>query len=121
MLRQITLQVNAENKLQDAARAHGVKLNVVDCKSFNKTGMTLLLELRGDDGDIRTVTSEVRKIPGVRQVVEGESEADVSPVLVVMDRPPICKASNDAAIVCLECPLSSDVQPASWRFIARRT
>ncbi|MDG6983627.1 MAG: helix-turn-helix domain-containing protein [Nitrososphaerota archaeon] len=121
MLRQITLQVKADNKLQEAARAHDVRLTVVDCKSFNKTGMSLLLELRGGVNAVRSTTSELRKIPGVRQVVEGESESDVSPVLVVMDRPPICKASNDAAIVCLDCPLNAEEQPASWRFIARRT
>ncbi|MDE1857868.1 MAG: helix-turn-helix domain-containing protein [Thaumarchaeota archaeon] len=121
MLRQITLQVKADNRLQEAARAHDAKLTVVDCKSFNKTGMSLLLELRGGANAVRSATSEIRKIPGVRQVVEGESESDVSPVLVVMDRPPICKASNDAAIVCLDCPLNADDQPASWRFIARRT
>src|SRR5574337_544764 len=119
MLRQITLQVKADNRLQEAARAHDAKLTVVDCKSFNKTGMSLLLELRGGENAVRSTTSDLRKIPGVRQVVEGESESDVSPVLVVMDRPPICKASNDAAIVCLDCPLNAEEQPASWRFIAR--
>ena len=35
MLRQITLQVKAENRLQDAARAHGVRITVADCKSLN--------------------------------------------------------------------------------------
>jgi predicted DNA binding protein len=121
MLRQITLQVKVENKLQDAAKAHGVRLSVTDCKSFNKTGMTLLLELRGEADAVRAVASDIRRIPGVRQAVQGESEADVSPVLVIMDRPPICRASNDAAIVCLDCPLNAEEQPSSWRFIARKT
>ena len=121
MLREITLQVQAENKLQEAANAHGVRLSVADCKAFNKTGMSLLLELRGDSDDVRSATSEIRRIKGVRQVVEGEGEFGVSPLLVVLDRPPICRASNDAAIVCLECPLSAASQPSSWRFIARRT
>ena len=121
MLRQITIQVKAKNDLQQSARAHGVKLTVVDCKSFNKTGMTLLLELRGGAEAVKSVASEIRKISGVRQVVEGEVEGDVSPLLVVMERPPICRASNDAAIVCLDCPLNAEEQPSSWRFIARRT
>jgi len=38
-----------------------------------------------------------------------------------MDRPAICRTSNDVAILCLDCPLNSDVQPSSWRFIARKT
>ncbi len=121
MLRQITLQVKAENGLQEAARAHGVKLNVVDCKSFNKTGMSLLLEMRGGADAVRMVATEIRRVPGVRQVVEGQEEADASPILVVMDRPTICRASNDAAIVCLDCPLNAQDQPSSWRFIARKT
>ena len=121
MLRQITLQVRAENKLQDVAKAHGVRLGVVDCKSFNKTGMTLLLELRGEGDAVRKTISDIRRSPGVRQVVEGEGEADIFPLLVVTDRPPICKASNDAAIVCIDCPMNAEEQPATWRFIARRT
>ena len=121
MLRQITLQVKAENELQNVAKARGVKLTVVDCKSFNKTGMALLIELRGGAEAVRKVTSEIRRTAGVRQVVEGEGEAEACPLLVVIDRPAICRASNDAAIVCLDCPLNAEEQPSSWRFIARRT
>ena len=121
MLRQIALQVRAENKLQSAAKVNGTKLSVVDCKPFNKTGMTLLLELRGTEQAIRAATTEIRKTEGVRQVVEGERVGETAPLLVVLDRPAICRASSDAAIVCLECPLSSDAQPSSWRFIVRKT
>ena len=35
MLRQIALQVKTENRLQDSAKEHGAKLNIVDCKPFN--------------------------------------------------------------------------------------
>ena len=121
MLRQIALQVRADNKLQNAAKVNGTKLSVVDCKAFNKTGMTLLLELRGTEQSIRAATTEIRKTEGVRQVVEGERVGETAPLLVVLDRPAICRASSDAAIVCLECPLSSDAQPSSWRFIVRKT
>ena len=121
MLRQIALQVRAENKLQSAAKVNGTKLSVVDCKPFNKTGMTLLLELRGTEQAIRAASTEIRKAEGVWQVVEGERVGETAPLLVVLDRPAICRASSDAAIVCLECPLSSDAQPSSWRFIVRKT
>jgi hypothetical protein len=121
MLRQIALQVKTENKLQEAAKQHGAKLNIVDCKSFNKTGMSLLLELRGDEQSIHAATAAIRRTEGVRQVVEGEGPGEAAPILVVMDRPGICRASNDVAIVCLDCPLNSEVQPSSWRFIARKT
>jgi hypothetical protein len=121
MLRQIALQVRAENRLQDTARLHGSKLNIVDCKPFNKTGMSLLMELRGTEQEVRAAASAIRHLDGVRQVIEGEGPGDAIPLLVVMDRPAICRASNDVAIVCLDCPLNSEVQPASWRFIARKT
>jgi HTH DNA binding domain len=120
MLRQISLQVNIENGLQQAAVANGVKLGVVDCKTFNRTGMTLLLELKGDPVNARAAVASIRRLPGVRQAIEGEGEGQELPLLVVLDRPPICRASNDAAIVCLECPLNFEAQPATWRFIARR-
>ena len=113
--------MRTENRLQDTARLHGAKLNIVDCKSFNKTGMSLLMELRGNEQDVRAATTAIRHLDGVRQVIEGEGPGDAIPLLVVLDRPAICRASNDVAIVCLDCPLNSEIQPASWRFIARKT
>lgn len=121
MLRQITIQVRTENKLQDVAKANGVKLSVVDCKPFNRTWMSLLLELKGNPKSVRSAVAEIRKAEGVRQAVEGEMEGDSVPLLVVLSRPAICRASNDAAIVCLECPLNSESQPASWKLIVRKT
>ncbi len=121
MLRQIALQVKAENRLQDAAREHGAKLTIMDCKPFNKTGMSLLLELRGSEQEIRSAATAIRHVDGVRQVIEGEGPSETVPLLVILDRPAICRASNDVAIVCLDCPLNSEVQPSSWRFIARKT
>lgn len=121
MLRQVALEVEMENRLQDSAREHGVKLSLVDCKQFNKTGISLLMELRGDSKAIRETLAEIRKVEGIRQVIPGEDSGESVPLLVVMDRPATCRASSDAAIICLECPLNSDKQPASWRFIVRKT
>lgn len=121
MLRQIALQVRTENKLQEAAMERGVKLNIVDCKTFNLTGMSLLMELRGEPQAVRAAVASIRRTEGVRQAIEGEGPSEAVPLLVVLDRPGICRASNDAAIVCLDCPLNSETQPASWRFIARKT
>jgi predicted DNA binding protein len=120
MLRRISLEVRAENKLQSVAKEHGVTLSVVECKPFNATGMTLLLEMKGDAVGIRAAIAAVRQIDGVRQAIEGEDDGDAVPLLVVLDRPAICRASNESAIICLECPLDSVNQPASWSFIARR-
>lgn len=121
MLRQVALEVRSENRLQDLAKENGVKLSIVDCKAFNRTGMSLLVELRGDPQAVRKTITAVRKSPGVRQTIEGEGGGDVTPLLLVLDRLAICQASSDAAIVCLDCPLNSETQPASWRFIVRKS
>jgi predicted DNA binding protein len=121
MLRQVSLEVSAENKLQDAAREFGTKINVTDCKSFNKKGMTLLLEMKGEPEAVRKTVSAIRRQEGVRQALEGDNGGDMLPLLLVLDRPSICRASSDSAIICLDCPLNAESQPASWRFIVRRT
>lgn len=121
MLRQVALEIRTDNKLQELATENGVKLSLVDCKSFNKTGMSLLVELRGDLEPVRKTIASIRKAPGIRQAIEGEGVGEAIPLLLILDRPTVCQASSDAAIVCLECPLNSVTQPASWRFIVRRS
>ncbi|HZW85659.1 MAG TPA: helix-turn-helix domain-containing protein, partial [Nitrososphaerales archaeon] len=121
MLRQISLQVRSEARFLDIARANGVKASVLDCKAFNRTGMSLLLELRGPQTSLRGTIAAIRKSEGVREAIVGEGADDTASLLLVLDRPAICKASSDAAIVCLECPFDSEEQPATWRFIARKS
>jgi len=121
MLRQISLEVRIENKLQDAAREFGTKISVVDCKQFNTKGMTLLLEMKGEPEAVRKTVTAIRKLEGVRQALEGANGGVSLPLLLVLDRPSVCQASSDSAIICLDCPLNAEVQPASWRFIVRRT
>jgi len=113
------LRVTAENNLQNAARRNGVTLHRVDCKPFNATGMSLLFELRGKEEGIRAAITAMRQTEGVRNAIEGEDNGGSVPLLVVLDRPVYCRATNESAIVCLECPLDSEDQPATWRFIAR--
>ena len=113
------MRVSAENNLQNAARRNGVTLHRVDCKPFNATGMSLLFELRGKEEGIRAAITAIRQTEGVRNAIEGEDNGGSVPLLVVLDRPVYCRATNESAIVCLECPLDSEDQPATWRFIAR--
>jgi hypothetical protein len=119
LLSQVALEVQFENVLQDAARALGVKLRVVDCKSFNRTGMSLLFEAEGEPPATQAIAPAIRKLDGVREVIEGEGTDHAMSLLVVMDRPSICRASNEAAIVCMNCPFDAQTQPALWRFITR--
>ncbi len=121
MLRQVSLEVRWDNRLQDAAKEFGTQLMVVDCRPFNRTGMTLLLELKGEQGGVRKTIAALRKIEGVRQAIEGDEAGTPVPLLLVLDRPSVCKASSESGIICLECPLDSDSQPASWKFIVKGT
>jgi predicted DNA binding protein len=121
MLRQISLELSPENEFASVARTHGVTVSVTDCRPFNKKGMTMLLDIEGSPDAVRAAVSSLRKMRGVRQAFEGQENGERTPLLVVLDRPGICRASSDAAIICLECPFSSNGDPALWRFIARRT
>ena len=97
MLRQVVLEVSSENKIQAAAAGFGVKLNIVDCKPFNEQGMALLMDLKGQSQAVKDTVQAIRKLDGVRQAVEGDERGDVVPLLVVLDRPAVCRASNDTA------------------------
>jgi predicted DNA binding protein len=121
MLRQISLEIKSEHEFQSVARTHGTSISVADCRPFNKTGMTMLLEVGGNPDAVRAAIASIRRMQGVRQAYEGEDGGEGTPLLVVLDRPSICRASSDAAIICLECPFSSVENPSVWKFVARRT
>jgi predicted DNA binding protein len=120
MLRQVALQLRFKNTFQEVAKKHSVKLRVLDCKSFNKTGMSLLIELVGEPRDIKAAAAAIASSDGVRQAIKADPSDHGMTMLVVSDMPAICRASNDSAIVCVDCPLNSEGQPASWRFLTRR-
>ena len=119
MLRRVSLELKSENALQSVSKAHGVTASVADCRPFNKTGMIMLLELVGKPDSVQDTISSIRKIPGVRHAYEGENRGELVLLFIVLERPSICRASSDAAIICLECPFNSSENPVLWRFIAR--
>ncbi len=114
------MQLLGENQLQSIAKKHGVKLNVLDCRILNKNGMALLLELRGRALSVRATIAAIRRTEGVRQASDASGSGDTVPLLVVLDSPAICRAAKDATTICLECPLNSEAQVASWRLVARK-
>jgi HTH DNA binding domain len=119
MPRQVSLEVTSENEIQDAAKEFGTKISVVDCQPFSEKGMSLLLELKGEPEAVKRTVSAIRDLETVRQALEGTNWGDTLPLLLVLDRPPVCRAVSDSAVICLDCPLDSVAQPASWRFIVR--
>lgn len=121
MLRQVSLEVVWESGFQSVSRAHGVTVSVLDCRPFNRKGMIMLLEIIGEPGSVQDAITSIRKIPGVWHAYEGESGGERVLLFVVLERPIICRASSDAAIICLECPFSSSGSPVLWRFVVRRT
>ncbi len=81
----------------------------------------MLFELLGGDEQMREFLSELRRLRGVRHVYESVVGPDRALLLVVMDRPLTCRASVDAPMICLRCPLSSHQERSSWRILVRRT
>jgi hypothetical protein len=120
MLRQALLEVQSENELMKAAKSHQVDMRVADCRSFNKRGMALLLELRGSPSGMRETVPAIRHLKGIRHVVEGKHYGDLTSLLVIMDKPAVCLASIDQTIICLECPLNSKEDAMPWRFVFQK-
>ena len=117
MLREVSLELDMENELKRAAISNGVALEVLDCKMFNTKGMSLYLEMKGETRAVRDAIADIRKLKGVRELILGEGNGDHLPLLAVLDRYPVCRAANEAAIICLECPMNSKSERAVWRFM----
>jgi hypothetical protein len=99
-----------------AAKSHHVGMRIADCRAFNADGMALLMELRGSPTEIHETVSSIKHLKGVRHVVEGRHNRDLTSLLVAMNTPSICLASRDRTIICLECPLNSEDGVMPWRF-----
>jgi len=83
MLKQISLELGFDNRFQAVARENGLKLEVVDCKSFNAAGMSLLIRFRGDQTSVRNAVAQLSKEEYVREVVVGEAAGEEVPLLVL--------------------------------------
>ncbi len=121
MLRQVSLAIEPGSDFQSVAGAHGVTISVIDCRPLNRNDMIMLLELVGKSKSLHAAISSIRKIPGVRHAYEGENHDERILLFAVIRKPSICRATSDAAIICLECPFNSSEGPALWKFIVRRT
>jgi hypothetical protein len=63
--------------------------------------------------------SAIRGLRGVRSLTLGSVTPQGARAFAVLDRPGVCRASEQAAILCIDCPFNSTDAPAKWRLLAR--
>jgi predicted DNA binding protein len=121
LIRQVSLEIAAENEFQTVASREGVNISMVDCHSFNSKGMTMLFRVEGGSEDsLKRAVAGLRGLPGTRHVYESRANPNSVMVLAVLDRPQICSACSDAAVICVQCPFSSPKTPSEWRFLVQK-
>jgi len=121
MFEQVSLAVKSKNDLLTTARANGTTATVVDCRPLDRERMVMLLDIDGAPDAVKATVDALRKMMGVEQAYGVESDVKGTRVFTVLKKPGVCRASDDAAALCLDCPYNSTEIPARWRFVARRT
>ena len=121
MFEQVSLEVKSRNDLLVAAKMNDTKLSIVDCKPLDRETMVMFLDIDGEPDAVTKTITTLRKMTGVKDAYEAESETKGTGVLVVLEKPGVCRASEGAAILCLDCPYNSTDVPARWRFVTKRT
>ncbi len=121
MLRQISLQVEKGNEIQGIAETAGARVSVADCRDFNSKGMTMLVELEGEQERVGAALRLLRNMNGMRNVYETEVSATKTLCLAVLDRPTLCRATLETGVICLQCPYNSGGHPYNWQVLVRRS
>jgi predicted DNA binding protein len=119
MSARFALELKSRSDLQTIAKAHGIVLTLVDCGPLDKDGMVMLLHLEGAQKSIRDTIATMRRMQGVRQVYEGDSTDNGTRLMVVLQKPGVCRSSSGLNLLCLDCPFNSTEAPAKWSFIVR--
>jgi hypothetical protein len=120
MLERVTLEVRSRNDIQAAARVNGATISITDCRPLDREGMVMLLKVAGSPKAVRGTVSTLRRMTGVRHAYQGETGHDGTRVLVVLNKPGVCRASRDSVVLCLDCPFNSTEVPAKWQVVTRR-
>lgn len=121
MLRRVSLQVETEGDIQRIASETGSRISVTDCRDLNSKGMSMLLELEGEQAGVQNAIRALRRMEGMRNVYETEVNANKTLCLTVLDRPLLCGASLEAGIMCLQCVFNSKERPFTWQILVRRS
>jgi predicted DNA binding protein len=121
MFKQVSLEVKSRNDLLAAAKMNDTKLSIVDCSPLDRERMFMLLDIDGTPAAVKETITTLRKMTGVKEAYGAESDAKGTRVLMLLEKPGVCRASEGAAILCLDCPYNSTEIPARWRFVTKRT
>ena len=119
MLRKVSLTLRSKSDLQEAARMNGAELTIADCRPLDRNGMAMLLELSGDEKHRGDAVEAIQGMAGVRSAYFGAGHGGKTNLLVVVDKPAVCRAAGNAALMCLDCPFNSTEAPLSWTFVAQ--
>ena len=121
MFKKVTLEVKSRNDLLAAAKMNGAMLSIADCWPLNRGEMAMLLELTGTPTAIKNTITTLQESAGVKEAIEEDKDARSTRVFIALEKPRICRSTEDSAIMCLDCPFNSTEVPARWRFAARKT
>ena len=121
MFKEVTLEVKSRNDLLAAAEINGAMLSIADCWPLNRGEMAMLLELTGTPTAIKNTISMLQETAGVKEAIETDKDARSTRVFIALEKPRICRSTENSAIMCLDCPFNSTEVPARWRFAARKS
>jgi predicted DNA binding protein len=121
MFKQVSLEVKSRNDLLAAAKMNDTKLSIVDCRPLDRERMVMLLDIDGTPAAVKETITTLRRMTGVMEAYGAESDANGTRLLMALEKPGVCRASEGAAILCLDCPYNSTEIPARWRFVTKRT
>lgn len=121
MFKKVSLEVRSRNDLFATARMNGATLTIADCWPLNREEMAMLLDLTGPPMAVRKTITTLQEMAGVTEAIEVDTDAQSTRVFIALEKPRICKSSNDGTIMCLDCPFNSTEVPTRWRIAARKT
>jgi predicted DNA binding protein len=121
MFKKVSLEVKSRNDLLAAAKMNGATLSIADCWPLYRGEMAMLLELTGTPIAIKRTISTLQKMTGVREAYEADQDVKSTLVFMALEKPRICRSSEDYQIMCLDCPFNSTEVPARWSFALRKT
>jgi hypothetical protein len=108
------------NHFKQVANENGIRLTVADCRSFNRKGMSLLLQLEGDRRAMQQAVKSLRKQKGVRQVYDSGVNGSRTLCLTVLDRPFLCDSSLATGVVCMQCPYNEAEVNPTWQVLVSK-
>jgi AraC-like DNA-binding protein len=117
LLRQVSLQLEAETGVQAVARRHEATITVLDCKEFSKKDMAFLIDVSAASRKPDEVIAGLKAEGVFKKVYAGETTGRPSRSLCVaiLDRPGICRAVHECGAFCLNCPYSRSEGDGKWR------